>query len=51
MCRFLQRQVPWLRDFYFDIHHFVRRTEREGLTRAQYEDVMAATVDAVDESI
>lgn len=41
----------WSRDFHFDTHHFVQRLEREGLTRAQSEGIMAAMADVVDESI
>lgn len=42
---------PRSRNFHFDTHHFVQRLEREGLTRAQSEGVMAAMADVVDESI
>ena len=52
--RFPQRHFhagPLSRDFHFDTHHFVQRLEREGLTRAQSEGIMAAMADVVDESI
>lgn len=39
------------RDFHFDTHHFVQRLEREGLTRAQSEGIMASIADVIDESI
>jgi hypothetical protein len=42
---------PPSQDFHFDTHHFVQRLEREGLTRAQSEGIMAAMADVVDESI
>ncbi|KAF8312870.1 DUF1640-domain-containing protein [Clavulina sp. PMI_390] len=38
-------------DYHFDSHHFVQRLEREGLTRAQSEGIMAAIADVIDESI
>jgi pyrroloquinoline quinone (PQQ) biosynthesis protein C len=42
---------PATRDYHFDTHQFVRRLEKEGLTRAQSEGVMAAMADVIDESI
>lgn len=42
---------PTSRDFHFDTHHFVQRLEREGLTRAQSEGIMASIADVIDESI
>lgn len=42
---------PTARDFHFDTHHFVQRLEREGLTRAQSEGIMASIADVIDESI
>ena len=38
-------------DFHFDTHHFVQRLEREGLTRAQSEGIMASMSDVIDESL
>lgn len=48
--RHLHARSP-LRNFHFDTHHFVQRLEREGLSRAQSEGIMAAMADVVDESI
>jgi hypothetical protein len=40
-----------LNNFHFDTHHFVQRLEREGLTRAQSEGIMASMADVIEESI
>ena len=40
-----------LRRYHFDTHHFVRRLEEEGLSRAQAEGIMTAIAEVIDESI
>ncbi|KZV64415.1 DUF1640-domain-containing protein [Peniophora sp. CONT] len=39
------------RRYHFDTHHFVRRLEEEGLSRAQAEGIMTAIAEVIDESI